>query len=229
MSSSRELFGGSINVDLPTCFVDVSQFRQVADNTEVFTDADTGACLIVEILSHQMNVPNADVAAHIFKDIAQANGSPLTQTAVLQVEHFTHHPLLQYVEEKGEGGTLQRKCIQLGPEAPAPIRHEQRSSPSTERAQYYASCVTQLQGTQLVSKFQEPLEAANQVFVVLSVIRFGAPISADIAISVTSPSSINPKSSEARVVKRTLPFEAVKQLCDAVTLSFSIKNFGLFA
>ena len=36
----RELFGGAITVDLPTRLVDVSDFRPVPDNQEVWTDAD---------------------------------------------------------------------------------------------------------------------------------------------------------------------------------------------
>ncbi|CAD6906010.1 unnamed protein product [Tilletia controversa] len=53
-SSSRPLFGGSIVADLPASWKDVSDFRQVPDNQEVFVSPDTDpngeASLIVEVL-----------------------------------------------------------------------------------------------------------------------------------------------------------------------------------
>ena len=46
----RELFGGAITVDLPTRMVDVSDFRPVPDNQEVWTDADRDESIILELL-----------------------------------------------------------------------------------------------------------------------------------------------------------------------------------
>ncbi|CDW99765.1 hypothetical protein [Sporisorium scitamineum] len=53
MASTKEpraLFGGAISVDLPTGFIDASDFRQVPDNQEVLVRDDSDVSLIVEVL-----------------------------------------------------------------------------------------------------------------------------------------------------------------------------------
>ncbi|SJX63421.1 uncharacterized protein SRS1_11080 [Sporisorium reilianum f. sp. reilianum] len=47
---TRALFGGAITVDLPTGFIDASDFRQVPDNQEVLVRDDSDVSLIVEVL-----------------------------------------------------------------------------------------------------------------------------------------------------------------------------------
>lgn len=56
-TTPRPLFGGAITCTLPTAFVDVSRFREVPDNQEVFADAATDSAIIVELLEQ------SDVAA----------------------------------------------------------------------------------------------------------------------------------------------------------------------
>ena len=51
-----------------------SELRQVPDNQEVFVDVETDQSLIVELLSYQSDVPDADAAAFLFKDLAESNG-----------------------------------------------------------------------------------------------------------------------------------------------------------
>lgn len=46
----RGLFGGGITVKVPKDFKDVSQFRQVPDNQEVFVSSTSDETLIVELL-----------------------------------------------------------------------------------------------------------------------------------------------------------------------------------
>ena len=46
----RELFGGGISLKVPVDFEDVSDFRQVPDNQEVFVSKHSDATLIVELL-----------------------------------------------------------------------------------------------------------------------------------------------------------------------------------
>ncbi|PWY99144.1 Mog1p/PsbP-like protein [Testicularia cyperi] len=52
MSSTRTqlLFGGAITAELPTGFIDASDFRQVPDNQEVLVRDDSDVSLIVEVL-----------------------------------------------------------------------------------------------------------------------------------------------------------------------------------
>ena len=71
----RELFGGAITVDLPTRMVDVSDFRPVPDNQEVWTDADRDESVIVELLE-RVDVGPSDAegaAAWFFRDLAAVN------------------------------------------------------------------------------------------------------------------------------------------------------------
>lgn len=44
------MFGGGITVKVPKDFKDVSQFRQVPDNQEVFVSSTSDETLIVELL-----------------------------------------------------------------------------------------------------------------------------------------------------------------------------------
>lgn len=45
----RELFGGALSIELPSRFVDLSQFRQIPDHQEVFADGNTDQSIIIEI------------------------------------------------------------------------------------------------------------------------------------------------------------------------------------
>ncbi len=52
----RQLFGGTITIDLPDSFEDVSKFRQVPDNQEVFVSKHSDLSFIVEILETPENL-----------------------------------------------------------------------------------------------------------------------------------------------------------------------------
>lgn len=44
------LFGDAIYLDIPSTYRDVSEFRQVPDNQEVFVDQSSNDSLLVEIM-----------------------------------------------------------------------------------------------------------------------------------------------------------------------------------
>lgn len=68
------MFGGAIEVSLPTGFLDVSDFRQVPDNQEVFTvDGATDVSLVFEIVELQTEVPNSEAGRYFWKDLVQSN------------------------------------------------------------------------------------------------------------------------------------------------------------
>lgn len=46
----KDLFGGAIRMDVPARLADVSDYRPVPDNQEVFSDGAQDQSLIVEIL-----------------------------------------------------------------------------------------------------------------------------------------------------------------------------------
>ena len=70
------LFGGAISAQFPARYVDVSDFRPVPDNQEVWTDADKDESVIVEIVERVDDGPSDDVGAAgwFWKDLAEVNG-----------------------------------------------------------------------------------------------------------------------------------------------------------
>jgi hypothetical protein len=66
------LYGGAMQCRLPQGLDDVSEFRQVPDNQEVFTSAETGVCVIVELMSKQ-SVSNTNCAEFFFRDLSSSN------------------------------------------------------------------------------------------------------------------------------------------------------------
>ncbi|TDH64832.1 uncharacterized protein CCR75_000590 [Bremia lactucae] len=79
----RPLFGGSLSCDVPESFADVSTFRQVPDNQEVFANAATDQCVIVELLQYEDIVQDAQSALYFFNEIAQSNGCGPDEVTVL--------------------------------------------------------------------------------------------------------------------------------------------------
>ncbi|GMF10449.1 unnamed protein product [Phytophthora lilii] len=82
----RELFGGALSCEIPEGFADVSSFRQVPDNQEVFANATTDQCVIVELLQFEAGVEDARSARYFFNEIAQSNGCGPDEVAVLLEE-----------------------------------------------------------------------------------------------------------------------------------------------
>ena len=52
-SMVRQLFDGAFECVVPKRFEDVSAFRDIPNNQEVFADAETDQSIIIEILEHQ--------------------------------------------------------------------------------------------------------------------------------------------------------------------------------
>ncbi|OQS02501.1 hypothetical protein THRCLA_05126 [Thraustotheca clavata] len=79
----RSLFGGAISCDVPQGFTDVSTFRQVPDNQEVFAEAATDRCVIVELLQLDEHVSDGNCAAYYFNEIADSNACLQTDRTIL--------------------------------------------------------------------------------------------------------------------------------------------------
>ena len=67
------LFGGAIATILPVAFEDVSTIRQVPDHQEVFVDRNSEMSFIVELVSYDEDVSDADAPGHYFADLGQCN------------------------------------------------------------------------------------------------------------------------------------------------------------
>ncbi|KAL4095898.1 hypothetical protein PRIC1_009265 [Phytophthora ramorum] len=79
----RPLFGGALICEIPEGFADVSSFRQVPDNQEVFANAATDQCVIVELLQYEESVSDARSARYFFDELAQSNGCGPDEVTVL--------------------------------------------------------------------------------------------------------------------------------------------------
>ena len=100
--TKRPLFGGAIDIDVPSAWRDVSEVRQVPDHQEVWQDCTvegqapselaaaaaqgaqagepisiegTGGVLVVEILARQDDVSDEAAAKFFFDDLAESNGA----------------------------------------------------------------------------------------------------------------------------------------------------------
>ena len=90
------LFGGAISAHLPTRYVDVSDFRPVPDNQEVWTDASVDESVIVEILERVEDGPSdaeGGAAGWFWEDLAAVsecgpNDAHLTSVTRLSSEHL---------------------------------------------------------------------------------------------------------------------------------------------
>lgn len=63
-----------------------STFRQVPDNQEVFADAQTDQCVIVELLQYESAVRDEESARFFFNEIASSNGCSPADASVLHEE-----------------------------------------------------------------------------------------------------------------------------------------------
>jgi hypothetical protein len=156
----RDLFGGAMRCCMPARFVDVSTFRQVPDNQEVFSDEATGQSVIIEILEfvsdadlagHAAAMGGADPPRYFFNDLAEANGA-----------------------QPGDAVVVGSSSVP--PEVGCP------RLPASEVELY------RLEGTQRVPKFNEPAATASVVGIALYNVRLRG-IATDIVISMNGPTS----------------------------------------
>jgi hypothetical protein len=70
----QKLWGGAVEAEISSSFVDMSDLRQVPDHQECWLD-ERGRLLVFEILEHQAFVEDSSAARYFFQDLAQANGA----------------------------------------------------------------------------------------------------------------------------------------------------------
>lgn len=87
MATTRGLYGGAIVGNLADNFADVSKFRQVPDNQEVFVDRDTDASIIVELLELEASASGLPAVHYHFKELAASNEA--TESSILSEGDFS--------------------------------------------------------------------------------------------------------------------------------------------
>eukprot|EP01126_Amoeba_proteus_P060463 TRINITY_DN7998_c0_g1_i2.p1 TRINITY_DN7998_c0_g1~~TRINITY_DN7998_c0_g1_i2.p1 ORF type:complete len:100 (+),score=18.90 TRINITY_DN7998_c0_g1_i2:58-357(+) len=75
LERKRSLFGGAISCSFPSTFLDVSDFREVPDNQEVFTDISTERTIIVELLEYVDCEDVMEASLTHFRELASINDS----------------------------------------------------------------------------------------------------------------------------------------------------------
>ncbi|CAI5461733.1 unnamed protein product [Closterium sp. Yama58-4] len=63
------LFGGAIQADFPPRFEDISNFREVPNNQEVFADASRDESIVIELLEMKADVADADSSRWFLEDL----------------------------------------------------------------------------------------------------------------------------------------------------------------
>mmetsp|Transcript_90919 Transcript_90919/g.294221 ORF Transcript_90919/g.294221 Transcript_90919/m.294221 type:complete len:197 (+) Transcript_90919:68-658(+) len=94
--SEAPLYGGAIVCDMPRCFSDASNFREVPDHQEVWVDGASDRSLIVEILERKDEVPDDQALAFFLSDLAAFNeaqeAAVLTSRPALMGEELPRLP-----------------------------------------------------------------------------------------------------------------------------------------
>lgn len=80
----RPLFGGAARMAFPARFVDISDFRPIPDNQEVFADANLDQSLVIEIVECQAGVLDAEAGGFYLEDLAQHNEAVHSQVDSVQ-------------------------------------------------------------------------------------------------------------------------------------------------
>ena len=103
-----QLFGGAFVTMFPSKYIDVSNFRNVPDHQEVWTEdkADSPLAFICEILEYKNNVKDEDSAKFFFDDLASLNNkdnkatSEVISTKLIKNKHNSKEKLcLAYIPE----------------------------------------------------------------------------------------------------------------------------------
>lgn len=89
----KDLYGGAFTAFLPEGARDVSDFRQIPDNQEVFTHAETDQSIIVEIMEYVEDTDDVAIKTH-FEDLAQGNEVSPHDSQILHAEQMPADKIL---------------------------------------------------------------------------------------------------------------------------------------
>ncbi len=216
------LFGGAMSMSLATRFQDMSEFRQIPDNQEVFADPITDQSVIIELLSLQEEAGDDAAAEFHFGSIAQDNEA--TQAAL------DFGPVVRPLPEGGMDGFVP-SC---GPQSTPipPIMKIVKPSCCTFCLAGHCRVMTLCSGTQVVAKFREGAGRLNTIRVHVACWRIRG-IATDIVLSYNTPLWINNQSSSGEMVDvAALQEDAVaarvEQEFEAIASSIAIHDVSLF-
>ncbi len=203
---TRELFGGALEISLPAQFVDISNFREVPDNQEIFADsARTDRSFIIELLEHQNDVQDQDIAKYLFHDLCELNGVSTNET---------ESPILSLRSTSDDvNRALEKNESQLN---------------SNFVDHFPGRCKQLLLGQQRVSKYRDASEAANVVNFYIGVIRL-PDVGTDLMLTFNDPIVINELSSSSGS-SEAVGADTERSMATflRVFASLQIKDYGIF-
>eukprot|EP00658_Telonema_sp_P-2_P062479 TRINITY_DN51158_c0_g1_i2.p1 TRINITY_DN51158_c0_g1~~TRINITY_DN51158_c0_g1_i2.p1 ORF type:complete len:185 (-),score=50.66 TRINITY_DN51158_c0_g1_i2:319-873(-) len=93
LSSPRPLWGGAVSVSLPERFIDISQFRDVPDFQEAFTDPHADQCVTFETLELLPEFEDDKIALHHWEQLMEHNEAlPDNTTVSSELRELKHLP-----------------------------------------------------------------------------------------------------------------------------------------
>jgi hypothetical protein len=199
-TTRRDLFGGAISADLPSRYVDVSDFRPIPDNQEVWADASRDESVVVEILERQPEAGASGgrcAAEWFFRDLC------------VEVDARV---------ETGDAAVLRAYPLD-DPAALAGLRVDERATTGAVSA---SACV----GRQSVAKSRDA--ARNDVEVALVCIRLDAHRT-DVLVTVNRALAIAPGSSAVAPDAGKPGVPDAEATARAVAKTFRVVDWNLFA
>ena len=215
---TKKLFGGALVFKKPKEFSDVSGISGVPDHQEVFTDVDTGCCIIIELLARNEDIADADSARIHFDEHAKSSSSYEHKLCSVREAGFCQLCYESYSDSENAETLMFAKEVT-----------------DNQRAFTYfpyivsppMGFVVRFNGSQRVHKFKEE-GAENIVWVEAVLGRLLSPIDTDILLTVTAPTEISTRSSEFGTVRRTLKHEEIALILENCAKELKIINWSLF-
>lgn len=164
----KPLYGGAVQLRLPSGMIDASDLREIPDHQEVFiSPLGDDSCAIVEIVDYQEDIGDAEAAQFYFGDLASQNEASdgAGDSVIESVEALT---------------AAQAPCLLSTPALASP--------PSSGIKAFL------VRGKQRIAKFKESQAAKNDVFISMLVLRLPS-VSSDVLISISCPTAISTSSS----------------------------------
>ncbi|KAM3179114.1 hypothetical protein ACTXT7_001252 [Hymenolepis weldensis] len=105
----KPLYGGALQIHLPSPAIDVSNFRQVPDNQEIFVNPANNQSIIVDILEA---LPESDLVEAVklhFQEIAECNSATEIIVDSVEVQNIPDSPPAVLLHGKQKAGKFNRE------------------------------------------------------------------------------------------------------------------------
>lgn len=227
----RPLFGESINIQLPERFVDISDFRPIPDNQEVFADANIDQSLIIEIMVriHALLFPRTmsiDCFTHLLLSASlfySTTDTIFTSKPSKEQPNVPDEQAAEYHFEdqcrEGDANAFKVDSVRRLADAEVPLLHAQGTSG-------VPSCWL-IAGQMTASKGRQ--SALNKIQVLMCLIRISEKAT-DVLFTLNTPIFIAAESAAAKTAGsgHQSAYVDAPSLFSKITASITIQNWDLF-